>query len=65
VKGRQPRFGPAGEIFFRRPEGNATFVYLVRDDGTVRKAIKQPVPLLGEVSPDGHLDHGVDVTTGE
>jgi serine/threonine protein kinase/Tol biopolymer transport system component len=53
VEGRQPRFGPTGEIFFRRPEGNATFVYVVRDDGMVRRAIEEPVPLLGEVSPDG------------
>jgi len=56
VEGRQPRFGPAGEILFRRPEGAATFVYGVRPDGTgLRKVIEQPIPLLGAVSPDGRF----------
>jgi Tol biopolymer transport system component len=56
VEGRQPRFGPAGEILFRRPEGAATFVYGVRPDGTgIRKVIEQPIPLLGAVSPDGRF----------
>jgi eukaryotic-like serine/threonine-protein kinase len=56
VEGRQPRFGPAGEILFRRPEGAATFVYAVRPDGTgLRKVIEQPIPLLGAVSPDGRF----------
>jgi hypothetical protein len=54
VEGRQPRFGPDGEIFFRRPEGTATFVYGVRPDGTgLRKAIERPIALLGDVSRDG------------
>jgi hypothetical protein len=56
VEGRQPRFGPAGEILFRRPEGAATFVYGVRPDGTgLRKVLEQPIPLLGAVSPDGRF----------
>jgi hypothetical protein len=39
-----PKFGPNGEIFFRRLEGRSTFVYLVRQDGTgLRKALEQPV----------------------
>jgi Tol biopolymer transport system component len=54
VQGRQPRFGPDGEILFRRSEGDATFVYRVRADGTaMRKAIAQPIPILGDVSRDG------------
>ena len=56
VEGRQPRFGPGGEILFRRPEGVATFVYGVRPDGMgLRKVIEQPIPLLGAVSPDGRF----------
>jgi Tol biopolymer transport system component len=54
VEGKQPRYGPSGEIFFRRPEGAATFVYRVRADGSdMQKVIEQPVPLLGDVSRDG------------
>lgn len=54
VQGRQPRFGRDGEIFFRRSEGDATFVYRVREDGTgLRKAIAQPIPILGAMSRDG------------
>jgi eukaryotic-like serine/threonine-protein kinase len=53
-EGRQPRFGPAGDIFFRRPEGAATYVYVVRADGSgLRKVIASPTPLLGDVSADG------------
>ena len=56
VEGHQPRFGPDGDIFFRRGEGAATYVYRVRTDGAnPRKAIDQPMPLLGEVSPDGRF----------
>jgi Tol biopolymer transport system component len=60
VEGGAPRFGPGGEIFFRhmegrpRMEGSTGFVYGVRPDGTgVRKALQQPVLLIGDVSPDG------------
>jgi Tol biopolymer transport system component len=56
VEGKQPRFTPDGEILFRRSEGTATFVYRIRPDGTgMRMAIEQPIPLLGEVSPDGRF----------
>jgi Tol biopolymer transport system component len=56
IEGHQPRFGPGGDIFFRRAEGVATFVYRVRSDGRgARKAIEQPIPLLGAVSPDGRF----------
>jgi hypothetical protein len=50
IEGRQPRFGPAGEIFFR----GAGFAYRVREDGTgLRKAVDVPVLLLNGISPDG------------
>jgi len=51
VEGRQPRFGPGGEIFFRGTDG---FVYRVRPDGTdLHKALEQPILMLRAVSPDG------------
>ena len=54
VEGRQPRFGPRGEIYFRREDGAAAFVYVVNEDGTgVRRVVEQPVMLMGNVSPDG------------
>jgi eukaryotic-like serine/threonine-protein kinase len=50
-EGRQPRFGPGGEIFFRASDG---FVYSVRPDGTgMQKALEQPIQILLAVSPDG------------
>jgi eukaryotic-like serine/threonine-protein kinase len=54
IDGRQPRFGPDGAIFFRRPEGAATFIYRMRADGSgLQKVSDQPIALLGDVSPDG------------
>jgi Tol biopolymer transport system component/tRNA A-37 threonylcarbamoyl transferase component Bud32 len=54
IEGRQPRFGPDGEILFRRSEGTATFVFRVRADGSgMQKVIEHPVALLGDVSRDG------------
>ena len=51
VEGRQPSFGPGGEVFFH---GAGGFVYRVRTDGTgLRKALDQPILLLADVSPDG------------
>ncbi len=64
VEGGQPRFGPDGEIFFRRRavassqeggmEGSPAFVYCVRPDGTgTRRVLKQTILALWAVSPDG------------
>jgi Tol biopolymer transport system component len=54
VEGKQPRFGPAGDIYFRRPEGAATFVYRIRGDGSgLQKVLDAPIALMGDVSPDG------------
>ncbi|MBV9181358.1 MAG: hypothetical protein JO356_08595 [Acidobacteria bacterium] len=59
MEGVTPRFGPTGEIFFRRFEGlnmigSVGSIYRVRPDGTgVRKAIEQQVLIMGDVSPDG------------
>jgi hypothetical protein len=50
VEGRQPKFGPDGDIFFR----TVGTVYRVRADGTaMRKALEQQIHLLRAVSPDG------------
>jgi eukaryotic-like serine/threonine-protein kinase len=50
VEGREPWFGPAGEIFFR----SSGVVYRVHPDGTgLRQAVEQPVLLLIGGSPDG------------
>jgi hypothetical protein len=54
VEAKQPRFGPDGAIYFRRPEGPATFVYRMRADGTdMQKVVDQPIALMGSVSRDG------------
>ena len=54
VEGSQPRFGSDGEIFFRRKQQNAGFVYRVHQDGTgLRKALAQATLLHGDVSRDG------------
>jgi Tol biopolymer transport system component len=54
VEGANPRFGPGGDILFRHLEGMSTFVYRVRPDGTgLRKALEEPVFLLGAVSRHG------------
>ena len=64
VVGGSPRFGPDGEIFFRRRAegssqeggmaGSPGFVYRVRLDGTgMRKALEQEILMFYGVSPDG------------
>lgn len=51
AEGRQPRFGPGGEIFFHASDG---FVYCIRPDGTgLQKALEQPILIFFGVSPDG------------
>ena len=54
VEGRQPRFGPTGEIFFRRSEEHSNFAYRVQPDGSgLRKAVEEPILILNAVSRDG------------
>ena len=54
VVGGHPRFGPDGDIFFRREEGNSTFVFRVHRDGSgLRRVFDQPVLILYDVSPNG------------
>jgi Tol biopolymer transport system component len=50
VEGRQPKFGPDGEIYFR----TAGSVHRIHPDGTgLRKALEPQILLLQAVSPDG------------
>jgi serine/threonine protein kinase/Tol biopolymer transport system component len=54
VHGKQPRFAPTGDIYFRRPEAPAAFVYRVSADGSgMQKVIEQPVAIMGDITPDG------------
>jgi serine/threonine protein kinase len=59
VEGRTPRFGPGGEILFRRMagsrmEGTTGYVFGVRPDGTgVHKVLDRPVLMMGSLTPDG------------
>jgi eukaryotic-like serine/threonine-protein kinase len=54
AQGNQPRFGPGGDIFFRRTEGAAAFVYRVRIDGTaIEKVSEQPIYAFDGISRDG------------
>jgi len=54
VEGTQPRFGPDGDIFFRRTEGPTGFVYRVRLNGTgLRKVFEQPIYGFDGISRDG------------
>jgi WD40 repeat protein len=53
LEGQQPLIGPGSEIFFRKVEGNAAFLYSVRLDGTgLRKAAETPLVNLFDVYPD-------------
>jgi eukaryotic-like serine/threonine-protein kinase len=54
VEGRQARFGPTGEVFFRRTVNNSNFAFRVYPDGSgLRKAVEEPILILRGVSPDG------------
>jgi len=59
VEGREPLFGPGGDIFFRHAEGTSGFVYRVHRDGTgMRKALERPMHILNGISPDGQWIEG-------
>jgi eukaryotic-like serine/threonine-protein kinase len=53
AEGDNPVFGSKGEIYFRRLEGTALFLYGIRPDGTgLRKLIAQPISGVDGVTPD-------------
>ena len=61
LEGRQPRFGPGGEIYFRRQDGAAAFVYVVGEDGTgLRRVVEQPVMIDGERFSRWAVDHRME-----
>lgn len=48
-----PHFGPNNEIYFRRPEGNASYLTAMQRDGSLqRKAFPRPVSDIFTISPD-------------
>jgi serine/threonine protein kinase/WD40 repeat protein len=54
VEGKEPRFGPNGDILFRRMEGPSGFVYRVRRDGTgMQKVFERPIFIFRGMSRDG------------
>jgi len=54
VEGDMPLFGHNGEIFFRTFDGDTTFAYRVREDGTgLQKVSDRPLAGLSGISPDG------------
>jgi Tol biopolymer transport system component len=56
VEGDMPLFGPPGELVFHSIEGNSTFAFRVREDGTeLRKISPLEITQVEGVSPDGQL----------
>ena len=54
VEGSEPAFGPAGELYFRHPEGTEQFIYRVQPDGTgLTKAVENTIANLYAITPDG------------
>jgi hypothetical protein len=54
VEGRQARFGPTGEVFFRGTVNHSNFAFRVYPDGSgLRKAVEESIQILRGVSPDG------------
>jgi Tol biopolymer transport system component len=65
VEGTQPRFGPGGDIFFRRTEGATGFVYRVGLDGTgMRKVFDQPIYSFDGISRDGRWVRAFAIPAG-
>jgi eukaryotic-like serine/threonine-protein kinase len=62
-EGDNPRFGRAGEILFRVPEGKTAFLYRIRETGSGREKISEVLGnTFGTVSPDGEW---LSVTGGD
>jgi hypothetical protein len=50
----RPVFGPSDQLFFVSKEGESSFVYRMREDGSERRrVIADPVIALASASPDG------------
>jgi len=56
TEGDMPFFGPDGDLIFHAIEGNSTFAFRIREDGTgKRKLTSKRVEELHGVSPDGRF----------
>jgi serine/threonine protein kinase len=53
AEGEMPDFGPAGELLFHAYDGNSTFAFRIREDGTGRRKLaSQQISELNGVSPN-------------
>ncbi len=61
-----PVFGPAGDLFFQRGEGQSTYLYRRNlDSGETRKVIPTPISIFHTISPDGKWVVAQVAVTGE
>jgi len=61
-----PVFGPAGDLFFQRGEGQSTYLYRRNlDSGETRKVIPTPISVFHTISPDGKWVVAQVAVTGE
>jgi serine/threonine protein kinase len=66
IEGDMPYFGPPGELVFHSIEGNSSFAYRVREDGTGKqKLTNSEVTQLDGVSPDGQFVIGTGIVGQE
>jgi serine/threonine protein kinase len=65
-EGDMPYFGPPGELVFHSVEGNSSFAFRVREDGTGKqKLTNTEVTQLDGVSPDGQFVTGTGIVGQE
>ncbi len=58
-------FSPTGEVLFLANEGNAKFIFRIREDGTgLRKVGAEPVGEIHSASPDGAWVAGLGPVPG-
>jgi eukaryotic-like serine/threonine-protein kinase len=61
-----PLFGPAGDLFFQRGEGENTYLYRRNlDGGETRRVISTPISIFNTISPDGKWVVAQVPVTGE
>ncbi len=62
----EPLYGSSGRVYFQATEGNADYLYRMREDGGQReKILNEPVTGLGAISPDERYVVVGRVTKGE
>jgi Tol biopolymer transport system component len=52
IEGDSPRFGAAGNVYFRKTDGGSSFIYRLGTDGEPTKVVDRDVAFLMSVSPD-------------